>query len=131
MNSFVEFCRSRCLVTMSYVAMSFRQMSFVAVNYGQDEFCRRSHLSMKFLLHKYCTLIYPSNINILFSNQKNFMSRNFCGCIVLCIMCYVEFCVCVMGVNISLPEAIWKIIKTLHNASGEFNVDKRFFQKNE
>ena len=42
MNSFDEFCRSRCLFTMSYVAMSFRQMSFVAVNYGQDEFCRRS-----------------------------------------------------------------------------------------
>ena len=39
MNSFDEFGHSRCLFTMSYVAMSFRQMSFVAVNYGLDEFC--------------------------------------------------------------------------------------------
>ena len=42
MKSFDEFCRSRCLFMLSYVAMSFRQRSFVAVNYGQDEFCRRS-----------------------------------------------------------------------------------------
>ena len=27
-----------CLFTMSYVAMTCRQISFVTVNYGQDEF---------------------------------------------------------------------------------------------
>ena len=33
-----------------------------------------------------------------------------------------------MGVNKSLPEAIRKIIKKLHNASGEVNIDWRYFQ---
>ena len=39
--SFDELCPICCLFTMSYVAMTFRQMSFV-VSYEQDEFCRRS-----------------------------------------------------------------------------------------
>ena len=45
-----ELCRIRCLFTMNYVAMTFRQISFVAVNYEQDEFCRRS-IDIILLLH--------------------------------------------------------------------------------
>ena len=51
-SSFDEFCRIRCLFTMSYVTMTFRQISFVAVNYGQDEFCRQSS---KLMIHQYNT----------------------------------------------------------------------------
>ena len=29
--------------------MTFRQMSFVAVNYGQDEFCRQSNTLYKYI----------------------------------------------------------------------------------
>ena len=47
-NAFDEFCRIRCLCAMSYFAMSFGQMSFVVVSYGQDEFCRRS-LTINFI----------------------------------------------------------------------------------
>ena len=72
----------------------------------------------------YCinTRIYLSNINI---HVFYFLIKNYYGCVKKVLWMY---CGCVMDGNKSLPEAIRKIIKTLNNASGEFNVDWRYSQ---
>ena len=64
----------RCLFTMSYVAMTFRQISFVAVNYGQDEFSRQSEMTTFSIELK----IRKLNLSRLFQLLRSEQSRPLC-----------------------------------------------------